>query len=105
MNGKRPARLALGFIDDIAIAAAEEHQRRCRPVACGVANDADHEDDMIAAVIIAEGCTFEMSQRARDQRRFSVAYRYSDLVPFVGKRAGELIGDALLIAGKDVDGK
>ncbi|EEF22487.1 conserved hypothetical protein, partial [Ricinus communis] len=105
MNGKRPGRLALGFVDEVAIAAPEEDQRRGGLAARRVTDDANHEDHVIAAVVACEWRAFEMSQGARYQRGLGVADRRLDLIPLVRQGARELIGDLLLIAGEDVDGE
>src|SRR5579872_3944307 len=105
VDGKRPGRLALGFVDEIAVTTSKEDQRCGRLGSGRVADDTDDEDDMVAALVDRVGRAFEMSHSARDQRRFGMTDRRLHLVPFVGKRARELIGDLLLIAGEDVDGE
>src|SRR5215475_4672070 len=105
MNGQWPGRLALGLVDEVAIAPAKEDQRCRRVGVAGVANDADDEDDVVATIIAGIRFALEMSERARNQRRLGVADARPDLLPLVGEGARELVGDRLLLAGEYVDGK
>src|ERR1700722_6662629 len=73
VNGQRPFRLALGFVDQVAIAATKENQRSRRAGVRRVADNPDHEDHVVAAVIVRIRLAFEMSESARDQWRLGMA--------------------------------
>src|SRR6266404_5516620 len=105
MNGKGPSGLARGLVDEIAIPAAEEDQRRRDFGAGRMSDDPDDEDDVIAPIVVRIRRAFEVRERVRDQRRLGMTDRNLDLAPFVGESACELIGDVLLVPGQDVDGK
>src|SRR5215470_14517618 len=105
MDGKRPSRLALGFINEIAVTTAKEDQRCGRLASGRMTNDTDDKNDMIATVVISERRTFEMRERTGDQWRLGVTYRSLDLIPLVGESARELVGNSLLVAREDVDGE
>src|SRR3954453_17428698 len=72
VNRQRPFRLALRFVDQVAIAASKENQRRRCIGMSRIANNTHYEDDVIAAVIIRIRRALEMSESTRDQRRFGM---------------------------------
>src|ERR1700680_722758 len=67
MIRQRPFRLALAFVDEIAIAAAKENQGRRRTGVRRIANNPHYEDDVVAAIVIRIRLALEMSESAGDQ--------------------------------------